>query len=398
MQVSEIIELSDAAKAKSRKYPLKRDLFSGLSRMEGRHFTGIVGPRGVGKTVLLQQLAADMSDAFYLSADTLSRDDDVFGLIRDLSVKFKYRALFIDEVHYLKDAAGLLKKLYDFLDIQVMFTSSVALAMQASKYDLSRRVLLLTLRAFSYREYLRFIKGVELPPFGFSDLLKGRWKPEHLRESGRFDAFLHGGNLPFALEEPDPLLLLANIRDKIVERDVPSALRLTLDELETIKSMLTFIGRASVDGVNYSSIAHNLGITKYKARQYVNCMEQAFVLRQVFPAGTNVLREPKILMMPPYRLLYRDWDDAIGGLREDFCVEALAQAGYETSYLKSSRGAKTPDFMIDLDGRHIAVEIGGRGKGREQFKGVEADHKLFFAHSDAPERGRLPLYLLGLIQ
>jgi hypothetical protein len=88
--------------------------------------------------------------------------------------------------------------------------------------------------------------------------------------------------------------------------------------------------------------------------------------------------------------------DSIGGLREDFCVEALAQAGHEVAYLKSTRGTKTPDYLLDVNDMRVAIEVGGSGKGREQFKGIQADRKLIFAHQDAPENGRLPLFLLGL--
>lgn len=396
MNLQDIIELSELAKARSRAYPQKRTLYGELASLKSRHFTGVVGPRGVGKTVLLQQLAASMPDALYLSADTLAPDADGFNLIHRLAKQFKYRFFFLDEIHHLKEAAGMLKKVYDFLDVHVVFTSSVALAMEASRHDLSRRVRLFTLRTFSYREYLRLVKGLELPPLPLSEILHGRWLPEHLRAGAQFDEYLSGGNLPFALEEAEPLPLLANIRDKIIGRDVPSVLKLTVDELELLQRLLRFIGRSEVDGINYSSISRNLGITKYKANQYVDCMEQAFVLRQVFPAGTNVLREPKVLMMPPYRLLYRDLEDAVGGLREDFCVEALTQAGYDIAYLKSTRGAKIPDYIVSVGDMRVAVEIGGSGKGREQFKGVQADHKIVFAHQDAPEGGRLPLFLLGL--
>ncbi len=316
MNVQAIVQLSNLALEKGRAFSAKRDLFSRLKKAKGRHFTGIVGLRGVGKTVLLQQLAAQTPDAFYLSADTLPPEEDGFALIQRLADKFSYRVFFLDEIHHLPAAGGLLKKLFDFLDIRVFFTSSVALSMEASRHDLSRRVKLLTLLPFSYREYLRIVRKIELPPVSF---------------------------------------------------------------------------------VNYSSLSRNLGITKYKAEQYASCMEQAFVLRQVFPIGTNVLREPKILLTPPYRLLYLDPDDAMGGLREDFCVEALVQAGFTPAYLKSTRGSKIPDYMVEWDDMNIAVEIGGRGKGREQFKGIQADHKLVFAHMDANGQGRLPLYLLGMI-
>jgi hypothetical protein len=75
----------------------------------------------------------------------------------------------------------------------------------------------------------------------------------------------------------------------------------------------------------------------------------------------------------------------------------MSQAGIELEYLKSTRGAKTPDYLIERDGERLAVEVGGRGKGREQFKGVEVDRKLVFAHSLVPEGSRLPLFLLGFL-
>jgi predicted AAA+ superfamily ATPase len=397
MTIKNLIELNDLALRQGRRYPDRRDSFHQLEQDAGRHFTGIVGPRGAGKTVLLQQCAAATPDAFYLSADTLDADEDGFDVIKRLADQFGYRTFYLDEVHHFPNASGILKKIYDFLDVRIIFTSSVALAMEASRHDLARRVRFVNMSFFSYREYLRMVHHVSVPPLSFGDLLTGSWQAGHVRAGAYFDAYVKGGNMPFALEEPDPLVLLGNIRDKIIDRDIPHVVRLMVDELEILRKMLRFIGRSTVDGVNYSSLSRNLGITKYKASQYADCLEKAFVLRQVFPAGTNVLREPKILLTPPYRLLYRDYQDALGGLREDFCVAALLQADFFPAYLKSTRGAKTPDFLIQWEGLDVAVEIGGPGKGREQFKGIQADRKLVFAHIDAPEKGRIPLFMLGLL-
>lgn len=52
-------------------------------------------------------------------------------------------------------------------------------------------------------------------------------------------------------------------------------------------------------------------------------LSQAFILNPICPKGTNVLKEPKVLMFLPFRLLYRDWDECIGGIREDFFAEML---------------------------------------------------------------------------
>ena len=397
MTVERALELHDLAKQESRTYERRRFLYPLLARQEGRHFTGIVGARGTGKTVLLRQYALEHEDAFYLSADTLDSDDDVWELIQKLRRHYGFRTFLLDEIHFLSDPTSLLKRLYDFIDVRILFSSSVALAMRASAHDLSRRVRLLDLRVFSFREYLAFAHGLSLPPLTLESVARRQWEPGHLRAGRLFDEYLRGGLLPFSLEEPEPLGFLESIIDKVITRDLPSVARLVVDELDSIKRLLRFVGRSGIDGINYTSLSRNLGITKYKAEQYVGYLERAFILHQVLPAGTNVLREPKILMAPPARLLYRDYEDAVGGLREDFAVEALAQAGIRFEYLKSTRGAKTPDYLIEDAPGRLAIEIGGQGKGREQFKGVEIDRKLVFSHSPAPEGPRLPLFMLGYL-
>ena len=358
-----------------------------------------MGPRGAGKTVLLRQYALAHEDACYISADTLEPEDDLWDDIQTLRDHYGFRTFLIDEVHFLADATGLLKRLYDFLDLHVLFSSSVALAMRASAYDLSRRVRLLELPNFSFREYLAFREGLSLPACGLEALAGGAWTPEHLRAGRFFDRYLVGGGLlPFSIEEPDPFPFLANIIEKVIARDIPSVAKLTIDELEHLRRLMRFVGRSGVDGVNYSSLSRNLGITKYKAEQYVDCLEKASILHRILPQGTNVIREPKILMAPPYRLLYRDPDDCIGGLREDFFVEMLRQAGIAFGYLKSTRGAKTPDYLIADGPDRLVVEVGGKRKGREQFKGIKYDRKLVFAHTDTPNRSRIPLFLAGFLR
>lgn len=397
MSIQRLLELHDLAKEAGRRYACKRHLWTQLEGEEGRHFIGIVGARGTGKTVLLRQYALEHEDAFYLSADTLEEDDDLWELMRKLSAHYGFCTFLLDEVHVLPEPTALLKRVYDFLDIRILFSSSVALAMHASAHDLSRRVRLLDLRSFSFQEYLAFARDLSLPSLPLREIADRKWTPEHLRCGRFFDDYLRGGMLPFSLEEPEPLVFLESIIDKVVTRDLPAVARLLVDELESIRRLLRFVGRSGIDGINYSSLSRNLGITKYKAEQYVSLLERAYVLHRVLPAGTNVLREPKVLMTPPSRLLYRSYDEALGGLREDFFVEALSQAGIQLQYLKSTRGAKTPDYLIEDAGESLAVEIGGRSKGRQQFKGVKVDRKLVFAHSPDPEGNLLPLFLLGFL-
>jgi hypothetical protein len=75
----------------------------------------------------------------------------------------------------------------------------------------------------------------------------------------------------------------------------------------------------------------------------------------------------------------------------------MTNAGYEISYLKSTRGEKTPDYLLDLPSGRMIFEIGGKGKGREQFKGIRGGKPLVLVHAPLPEKGRIPLHLLGFL-
>ena len=397
MNISELQALDALARAEAKRFPIQREAMAALLKEQGRCFVGIVGPRGVGKTVILKQLAALTDRSFYGSIDTF-KDVALFELAKVLLEKQEIRTLLLDEIHFQPGFDGELKKIFDFLpDIHVVFTSSVALALQRSAFDLSRRVRLIRLLPFSFREYLRFREGVTLEGLTLDAVGRGDWTPDHARYGYLFDEYLKGGLYPFSLTEPDPLNVLRSILGTVLQRDIPNVAKVTYQEVDLIGKALTFIGRSDVDGVNPTTIANNLGITRYKAAEYVNLLGQAFILIKVDPAGANVLREPKILMQVPYRMLFRSWDDALGAVREDFFATAMNMANIPFHYLKSTTGRKTPDFWLSTESGDWVVEIGGPGKGRSQFKGMRVERKMVLAHDAASRRNAKPLFMAGYL-
>ncbi|MEE8432698.1 MAG: AAA family ATPase, partial [Candidatus Desulfatibia sp.] len=161
MNIADILELNEKAREEGKKFPRTRYLFSEIKSELGKHFIGIVGPRGVGKTVLLKQLTISQPDSFYVSVDTLE-GFNLYQLSGILVDQYKIKTLLLDEIHFCKTYAKDLKKIYDFIDIRIVFTSSVSLSLFESAYDLSRRILLRFLYPFSFREYLFFLKDVEI--------------------------------------------------------------------------------------------------------------------------------------------------------------------------------------------------------------------------------------------
>ncbi|MBW2660235.1 MAG: ATP-binding protein [Deltaproteobacteria bacterium] len=396
MDINYLLELDQLARQEGEKYSRKRLLYSTLQKSSGKHFSGIIGPRGAGKTVLLKQLLIEQENAFYISVDTIT-SEDLFQIAKHLKQALKVDLLLLDEIHFQKNYDAQLKKIYDSLGLKIIFTSSVALAIDQSAYDLSRRVHILKLPLFSFREFIYFTNGVLLPILSMQDIIEQNWTGDHMRHSYLFDEYLRGGILPFALDEPNPIPLLANILKKIISRDIPSIIPLLVEELPVIEKMVKFIGKSTVDSINYSSISRNVGITKYKAESYLDILTQALVTHVIFPKGTGVMREPKVLLSPPYRLLYNDYEYVVGGLREDFFAEMLANTSIEFHYLKSTRGSKTPDFLVRDKQGDIVLEVGGKGKGRSQFKGIKVNRKIILSHGDDSSDIRRPLFLLGYL-
>ncbi|MBU1086122.1 MAG: AAA family ATPase [Candidatus Omnitrophica bacterium] len=394
MNINQLLAFDRLARKVGQKYNKRRKLYNDILHEAGAHFTGIVGPRGVGKTIMLKQLALANEKSFYISLDTI--EGDLFDLIKTLHETMRIKLFLLDEVHVYPRFEADLKKLYDVLDIKVIFTSSTALGMYESGYDLSRRVLLKSLYPFSLREYARFKYEQEFADLTLQDIIAKNVSADIFRAGEHFSEYVQGGLMPFALQEPQPLMILENILKTIIRKDIPHIAKLMTDELDKIEQLLRFIGLSGVDGINYSSAARNVQITKYKAEQYITLLERAFVLHRIFPRGSNVIREPKIVMALPYRLLYKPFNEVIGGLREDFFVGAVTALGKEIFYLKSMRGAKTPDYLVrDLE--DIVFEIGGKSKGRSQFKGMDIKTKIIFVDGYDMKNKKRPLFLAGLI-
>jgi hypothetical protein len=50
-----------------------------------------------------------------------------------------------------------------------------------------------------------------------------------------------------------------------------------------------------------------------------------------------------------------------------------------------------------MNGSKLIIEIGGKGKGYNQFKGIDNVEKLIFSHSNQTEGIKRPLLTLGFL-
>ena len=395
----QILEFNEIAKEEGKKYPKHRFIYADIKKRLGKKiFIGIIGPRGAGKTVLLRQFSSLLDDSFYISLDTIALGKPLFDVAKELEKK-GINYLLLDEVHFLPNFAREIKKVYDFLNIQIIFTGSISISLYDSAYDLSRRVRVFHLYPFSFDEFLYFTKSESLEQIGFSDLLDlGKSKQyygkviqfEHL-----FDEYLKGSLFPFTLESGLENSLFSNLLNKVLRKDFVGAGKIKTNELEEIWKVIRFIGLSSVGDISYSSISSNTGINRYRVEKYISLLEKSFILNVIWPKGTNVTKEPKILMELPFRLLYKTFDSCLGEVREDFFAEASKINGLKINYLKSIRGEKVPDYY--LPEKDIIFEIGGKSKTTKQFKGFPSKRKLILTHPGKISKNHRPLFMYGML-
>ncbi len=395
---NDLVERSAAAGAEAVRFEMRRSPYERLASAEEDRIIGLIGPRGGGKSVLLKQLLAAREDAFYIALDSLG-DRDLFDTAQQLQLQRGIKLLLLDEAIYLRDFDAALKQIDDSLDMQVVFTSSAALTVQHSPFDFMRRSRMLSLPLLSFREFVASRTGMWPPLLTMDRILAGEWGADSSNHSVLFDEYLQGGIAPRFLEEPDSLPWLRKSLNTVLCNDLPRLARLPLDEVDVIRRMVDFIGRSEADDISSSRLSRSLGITKYKAGIYLGLLKKAFVVHLIHPRGSGVLKEPKILMTAPYRLLYRPVSEAAEALHQDFFATMMAAAGIPYFYLKSTRGAKTPNFLVSLRSGEVVVEIKGKGRGIRRFKGIKAEKRAVFSRSGGKEAKGLqrPLFLLGML-
>ena len=168
---------------------------------------GILGQRGVGKTILMRQIAQSyklkIEKMLYISADNIVKS------LSDIAIEFASyggKLLIIDEIHKADNFALELKTIYDFVDIKVIFSGSSALEIENSKVDLSRRALFYELHSLSFREFLAIKYDINLSVLKLDDILnshqdiaidiKKQFKPleyfEYYHKFGAYPFFTEG--------------------------------------------------------------------------------------------------------------------------------------------------------------------------------------------------------------
>ena len=339
--------------------------------------SGLVGPRGVGKTTLLLQYLKNhpelLPEVCYFSADHIYFSQiTLYAFMEELYLTAGKKIFFIDEIHKYDNWAQELKNIYDgFPSIKIVFSGSSSLDLIKGSYDLSRRAVLNYLPGMSFREYLNFHENMQIEVVSYQQLLDSSHDLSRVihridRIKGLFQDYLRQGYYPFALE--DSLTYhqrLLRIIDKTVFEDIANFYKLKTENLHLFKKILVFLASIPPGRVNTHNIAKNLAVNDHTVSNYLTILKETGLIHMIysFEGGNVSLRKPEKIFLNNTNLQYTLEDSfgktvEIGTIRELFFIQMLLNSQKNVYF--SERG----DYCID----DRVFEIGGANKTRKQIQ------------------------------
>jgi hypothetical protein len=362
--------------------------------------TGLVGPRGVGKTTLLLQYIKNElggKESFYFSADLVYfQQMNLLQFVADLHQKEGYKIIFIDEIHKYQGWDQELKNIYDsFPSLKIVFSGSSMLDLVAGSHDLSRRAKLYRLHGLSFREYLNFSQGLRLEPWTFEELLHGEKQIEIPKILTYFETYLAQGYYPFVFEDPHSYHeKVSRIIEKTIYEDIANYYNLKTPNLHHFKRVLTYLSSISPGELNIHNLSQNLELDHKTTQHYLTILVSVGLVREVTPyqGGGAGLRKSSKFFLNNTTLMHT--------MQQYVGQPILKGTERELFFIQSLQNSDIPIFCserCDYRTRDAQFEIGGKSKTGRQLKGVQLPGYLLKDNILSPFKSELPLFYCGFL-
>lgn len=359
---------------------------------------GIKGGRGSGKTTLLHQYAKaskyKSSQTLYISCDHPAMINQNLYEIAEEFAAFGGRLLILDEIHKVDNFASHIKAMYDFIDLQVIFSGSSAMQIEHQLGDLSRRALVYSMPVLSFREFLALKNIAHFPSYTLDDILEnhediavdiaGKFKPLEW-----FGSYLEYGAYPFFKEGVESYSnRLLEVVHTTIDSDLASLFNINSDKQDTLKKVLYMLCSTTPYEINKAKLSGEAGVAWATLSKYLEYMQKGSLVYLVRGSkGHKSIQMPnKILLNNPNLFYILCASPDRGALRESFFVSQL-QTRHQIHYHHQG------DFIID---DKIIIEVGGKSKDGSQIVGLE-DAYLALDDVEFGYGNAIPLWLFGFL-
>lgn len=402
----------------------KRAYFGGFFRLvrqlEVSRAVVLIGPRRVGKTVMLTQAVQALLnegvagiDILQLSLDTpLYSGRTLESLVQTFTELHRHTPdhrlwVFFDEIQYVPDWEIHLKSLVDsFRHIRFVASGSAAAALRMkSRESGAGRFTDFMLPPLTFAEYLQFSGReealiVETAGAGTLPEYRARSIEELNRE---FVNYLNFGGFPEAVMNPavraNPARFLReDIVEKVLLKDLPSLYGIR--DTQELNRFFNVLAYNTGDEVSPANLIQNTGIERKALMEYLEYLEASFLIKRMHRLDDNARRMKRASAFKVY-LTNPSICAALFGTIDahDPAIGSLAETAVFSQWLHSTRTIQSLHYarwkqgrsdlevdLVSLDPRtqkpRFAVEIKWSDKSFKDWRllrgirALAAEHKL----------------------
>lgn len=363
----------------------------------------IRGPKGVGKSTIIRQYikqhyAANDQSALYCTLDAnYFVDHSILDLVADF-YRIGGKHLFLDEVHKYPNWSREIKEVYDYYpDLRVVISGSSLLSLMQGDADLSRRCVNYDIQGLSFREYLRFYEGIELPVCTIEELTTNAHPfvaqvYKQCKPMAYFDKYLHYGYFPYYKNNPvEYYASVSNVVRYIIEEELPRICKVELSNTRKIRALMNILASSEPYEVDITRMSVQSGLQRPTILAYLKYLSDAKLIHLLYSDLVNVkkLQKPDKIYIEDTNMLCALTARPVkeGTMRETFAITHLS-VEHEVEY-----GKQHGDFVVD--GKYT-FEVGGAGKNFKQIADIQNSF-ILADDLDYPFGNKLPLWIIGFL-
>ncbi|HKW74415.1 MAG TPA: ATP-binding protein [Terriglobales bacterium] len=287
------------------------DLFYPLLTQPVRRAIVLMGPRRVGKTVLIYHAIQSLIDdgvppqaIGYFSVDnpiynglSIQKLLEHYGQSSGVNYKLEQVFIFFDEIQYLRDWEVQLKSAVDtYKNIKFTASGSAAAALRLKSTESGAgRFTDFMLPPLTFHEYLYLLNKTDLvqAPVDRPDGLQFFVANDIEKLNEQFISYLNFGGYPEAIFsatiQADPgRFIKSDIIDKVLLRDLPSLYG--IENIQELNYLFTTLAFNTANEVSLGELSKNSGVTKNTIKRYIEYLEAAFLIKLVYRVDQNAKR------------------------------------------------------------------------------------------------------------
>ena len=358
---------------------------------------GIKGPRGVCKTTFLLQyiklnfnpmfercLFINMS-SFYFQGCSLVKFAEEF-------VKRGGKVLVIDQIYKQEGWRDMLCECYHKLpSLNIIYSATTVERPDAEDHEINSLSKNYILHGFSLREYINAQTKENLPRVSMDDILYNTEQTQKnilmkVRPWIYQQNYLHHGYYPFYKESHNFTEILLKNLNAMLEVDILFIKQIDVKYLSRLKRLLFLLATNQLNSPNVSSLAKEIQTSRATVMNYLNSLEEARLIHQVYKAGSDGPKKPARIVMHNTNLLY-------GVLNESPTEQEIMETFFTNSIWRhhTVEASKKPGiFIVDKDKRICVCN-----KNEKRRK----DSDLIYAryNTEVSHNGDIPIWLFGFL-